>query len=299
MLRPFPALRRAAAFAAALPFAAAAFAQGVVFAPDALAPMPVPPGGRALPPEDTDRAINPIFASALRIERIQANLLTLTYDTDAPEAPPRAVKTTRGALRLSAPSRMWIEDWGEENGQPRQRRPRDAQCSYMIVDGEWFYDIEGAGAGAPRAQPRGSRQRLADYMAGGDATNVAAVLGMFLGLEKPVTNAAELRADFHLDGVHGVHEGVAQNHFRLVPKRQDTFYVIDLWHRPGEALPWRVKIAERKVVFNPAAPTQDTFKYAHTERRLTEVRTNLDGLKPFGRGDFALPRIRIEWEGGQ
>lgn len=283
-------LRLTLAACAAGLFGAAASAQQ----PDGPSVLSPPPGGRAMSADEVDRVIDRILGNGTRIERLQANLTNIVYTSATPDGPARDRKVTHGFLRLSVPNLMFIQDYGEDaDGRPRTKAPRGAEDSgYMIVDGQWFYNID---ASAGRNQPaRGTRDRLAANVIGGDMRNITAVLGMFLGLERPVVNAAEMRRDFDVQGVFGAYEGVAQHHLRLSP-HGNAGYAVDLWHRPEASLPWRVKILERELVFNPVAAVQEQHIFRHTERRLADLKTNLDGLRPFPRGAFDVPRMKVDF----
>lgn len=258
--------------------------------------LTVPAGGRAMTPTEIDDAIGEIFDSARKITHFQAELVTETYDTDTPEAQPRHSKQSYGFLRLSTPNLMWIQDYGEdERGRARSRAPRrPEESSYMIYDGKTYYDIQGVAGRNER--PQGKREKI-DI---GQAANIAAVLGMYLGLDRgDVTSAAELRADFDLDGVlepAAWDRGAMYRHIRLTPRRADADFVVEIWHRPGTVLPARAKMIEKKRIIRPGQRGEDSYVHAHTMRAMNGTKTNLDGLKPFGADAFALPRMEVQWD---
>lgn len=269
---------------------------------EGVAPMTVPAGGRPMSDREIDQAVEALFGTAGKIQYFQSELRTDTYETDTPDSQPKDVKTSYGFLRLSTPNLMFLQDYGEDDkGRPRTRAPRNAvESSYMIIDGRTFFDIQ-ASTGRGR-NPKGRRDALPDYIAGGKAGNIAAMLGILLGLNREVSSASEMRADFVLQGATepAAGGGGAVHHVRLHPRGANMGnYQIDLWHVPGTALPSRVKMVEKRSVYVPGQGTRDNFVYSHTERTLTGTRSNLDGLAPLGRASFEVPRMRVDWEDDQ
>ena len=261
----------------------------------------VPGGeGRPLSEAEADRAVDAVFESATRINRLEAKLTTRKVGGAFGEEP----KISYGFLRLSVPNLMWLQDYGaDEHDRPRKDDPGLQQSSLTIVDGQFIWDIQ-----APTDPGRPStadKMQLADSVVDAHAAHIAGLLAVFMGLGDEVRSAAELRRNFTLRAVEepipDPRDGrpPATNHFTLEPVDSDgDGNIIEIWHRPGDALPWKVQTSEKKVVRafgrrNANVPQRTVLET--TTRVLSEPRTNLDSLQPFPAGTFTVPKtIRIQ-----
>ncbi len=234
--------------------------------------------GRELSQQETDRAIDSVFAGAQGVVRMEADLVT--------QKTGGMVKGSQNSyefLRLEAPSRMILMNRGQSEG----RIPPE-QMTLIIVDGRNIWEVE---AKAPNARERNvSRRSFRPNVAGTQAQGLAVFIGLFL-MGRDVTSASGIREDFNIacfdEPIPNRRETTL--HFTLTPKRGGE--TLELWMLPGQVLPWKVRSFERKEIkFPPPKPGEPPkFKLEETVRVLRNVKTNLNGLPPFSAETFLMP----------
>ncbi len=246
------------------------------------------PQGRVLSVQETDQAINAVFAGAQGVVRMEADLITQKTGGMV-----KGEQTTYEFLRMETPSRMWLQN----RGASRNPLPLE-QSNIIIVDGRNIWEVE--------AQQGNNRERAVNRRAfrpnleGKQAQGLAVFIGLFL-MGRDVTSATGLREDFDIQCIEEPIPNRRETtlHFILTPRRGGE--TVELWMIPGSTLPWKVRSFERKVIkFPPPKPgEQPRYKLEETVRVLRSVKTNLNGLPPFNANTFLLPlapdmRIRDE-----
>lgn len=247
------------------------------------------PAGVPVSERDVDRVIEQIFEQGRAVNRLQADLTTRK---SGGRLKPGTSLIQFESVRLSAPNRMWLQNQGE-NARPQPQE----KCSLLIVDGENLWDVQPAEGGRRDVSRRPLR---ADVKQGG-AQNIAAVMLLFLGIDRDVRTARELR-DYYdiactLEPVpNGAPARPGQTyHFVLRPLAgAPDGDVLELWYQEGSTLPWQIRTTQRQEVRWPRPKPGEPKRYTieETMRVLRNVSTNRDGLREFDANAFRLPLSR-------
>jgi hypothetical protein len=248
-----------------------------------------PPVGRPVSAQEADREIERIFEQGRAVNRLQAELTTTKRGGRIKADQPLVQYES---VRLAAPNRMWLENRG---AAARPLPPEE--CSIMIVDGENLWDVQSAERDGRRDA---SRRALREDVKTGGAADIAAVMLLFLGIDRDVRTAGELRRYYAIDCFEeDVPPGAPArpgrtHHFILKPLGEPDGEVVELWHQPGLTLPWKVATSQKQEIKwprpKPGEPKRFTTEY--TVRELRQVRTNREGLAEFPPEAFRLPLSR-------
>ncbi|MDR1612581.1 MAG: hypothetical protein LBT97_07325 [Planctomycetota bacterium] len=236
---------------------------------------------RRLSPEETDQAINAVFAGAQGVVRMEADIIT--QKTGGMSRDPQVAHEF---LRIEAPTRMWLQN----RGQSEVPLPIE-QCNLILVDGRNIWEVE---ARDQRSRERAvSRRSFRPNIGTGQVRGLAMFIGLFL-MGKEVASAGQLRQDFDVTCVEEPLPNRQERtlHFTLAPMSGGE--TVELWMLPGHALPWKVRSFERKIIrFPPPKPGEEPrFRLEESVRVLRNVRTNTNGLAPFTVQSFLLPLAR-------
>ncbi len=223
---------------------------------------------RELSQAEADRLLDDLFARQQQLRWLQAKVLTSKSGGVFTRG-----RQSVGQLEAAVPARFRFVDQGD----PSAPQPV-AQSALMLFDGEFYWEMEPDYPGQPRQIERRTLKSAADSGRGVD------LVSFFVG--KDVASAAELRQDFTINAWGSQDEKGELNHLRLSPKEGESR--IELWFRPGAAVPEKVRMEEtvRKVTVGGQAGASSVKV---TERQLSEVRTNLDGLPAFPVETFIFP----------
>lgn len=231
------------------------------------------PTGRALTVEETDKAVESIFEKARQVTRIETELKTTKTGILKGGAKSIAYET----IRYEAPNRVWWQNRGENEGAVA-----DADCSLILMVGGWMWEIEPVLPPDPR---RASRRKMKDFGQDGRTVNLAAFL-----IGSDVQSAKEIRDRFELSAWME-NEGGPDASYRLLLVPRSEGQTVELWIKPGDALPWKVRTVERKqvVTVGAAAGAAPRTKLHEEIRELRALKTNLTGLEPFAPETFLFP----------
>jgi len=217
---------------------------------------------------DTDRLVDDLFARQRKLRWLKAKVVTAKSGGVFSRG-----RKSVGQLEAAVPARFRFLDQGD----PDSPLPPE-QASLMLFDGEFYWEMEPYYEGEPR---RIERRTLKKASAEGRGVDL---VSFFIG--RDVASASELRQDFDILAWQVSDSHGELNHLRLTPRDGET--QVELWFRPNAAVPEKVRIAEtvRKVGVD-GKPGKTSLKI--TERELSEVLTNLDGLAAFPADTFIFP----------
>jgi hypothetical protein len=222
---------------------------------------------------DAYKAIDDILLRAKQIVRVQAELKTSKTGI----LKDGKISVAYETVKYEAPDRIWWQNRGETEG-----KAKGEDCSLVLMADGFFWEIEPQFGADPRKATRRKAKVLAKE---GKTVNLAAFL-----IGSDVQSSKEIRDKFDLTAA-SENEGTDAASYRFFLKPKEEGPTVELWIRPGEALPWKVKTIEKKKVVTVGAPADapPKFKMHEEVRELRDVKTNLTGLAPFPTETFLFP----------
>ena len=241
---------------------------GVMLAAGALAADPQPLRSVAMNDQQTNAALDQIFAGQKRLTHLQAKVVSRK---EGGVFAGKSVETW-GMAYAQMPDLLLFVDRGEvSRGLPEN------QANYVLIDGTYLWDMKNTG------EPGAYEAERIDLKNAGDRDlNIASLL---IGAE--VNNSQELRNYYTVSGVYEDLGTLGKSYhfrFRTIPgkARGQKDEESELWIRPGEIIPWKLKVVshtKKADVFSG----ETTVKTSVSEKDFSEVRTNLSQppLAPF------------------
>lgn len=222
----------------------------------------------AMNEQQTDAALNDIFAKQKQLTRLKAKVVS---------------RKTGGVFAGKA-----VESWGVayaqmpdlllfiDRGEVSKNLPEN-QANYVLIDGTYLWDMKNSDeTGTYEAE------RIDMKNAGDRALNIASLL---IGAE--VNNSQELREYYQVSATFEDLGALGKSYhfkFKTIPGkgRNNKDEESELWIRPGEIIPWKLKVnsqTKKTDVFTG----ETTVKTSSSEKEFTEVQTNLSqpALAPF------------------
>lgn len=226
--------------------------------------------GIVLSDEDTDKTLEDIFKRAKDVTRVEALMVTTIKGSKLFKRETKQYED----IRFAMPPRVW------KLGREESEKPiPEKDCNLVVYDGTYLWELQpDFGDDMPREASR--RKINKDSKAVSGDAGVAVFL-----LRTDVASTKELREEF--ESIRCV-KSKTDYHFTLVGKNKKI--TIDLWIKIDGVIPWKVQTKQlKKVIKIGKKDDKPKYKESIETRELRNVKTNLDGLKPFPVDTFVFP----------